>query len=242
VSVVELDEHLFRHEAGRMVAALTRLFGLHNLALVEDVVMDAFCRAREVWKTRGVPDNPSAWLITTARNRALDVVRRERRARKFAPEMGRLLDTEWTAAPAVEEAFAAGTIRDEQLRMMFSCCAPQLPEATQLALILNIMCGFGAAEIAGAVAGRRAQPRHRRRPARRGRAGLDALADRRPRAAGALPVLPGGAGRDGAAPRRPPGGGAALRGGPGAGAQRGRAARRREAPVPLRPDRALVAP
>jgi RNA polymerase sigma factor (sigma-70 family) len=147
----ELDEHLFRRESGRMVAALTRIFGVHNLAMAEDVVQDAFCRALEVWKVRGVPANPSAWLMTTAKNRALDVLRREQTARTFAPEISRLLTTEWTMAPLVEEAFAAHVIRDEQLRMMFSCCHPRLPEEAQVALILNILCGFGAAEIASAL-------------------------------------------------------------------------------------------
>ena len=147
---LELDEHFFRREAGRMVAALTRIFGVHNLALAEDVVQDAFCRALDVWKVSGVPENPSAWLMATAKNRALDVIRRERTARRFAPEMGRLLETEWTLAPLVHEAFAAHTMRDEQLRMMFSCCHPQLAEEAQLALILNILCGFGAGEIASA--------------------------------------------------------------------------------------------
>ena len=88
-----------------MVAALARLFGLQNLELAEDVVQDAFCRALEVWKIRGIPENPSAWLMTTARNRALDVLRRERTARTFAPEYGRLLQTEWTLANAVHEVF-----------------------------------------------------------------------------------------------------------------------------------------
>ena len=145
-----LDEHLFRRESGRMVAALVRIFGVHNLALAEDVVQDAFCRALEVWKARGVPENPSAWLMTTAKNRALDVLRRERTARTFAPEMGRLLETEWTITPVLDEAFADHTIRDEQLRMMFSCADPRLPEEVQVTLILNILCGFGANEIAGA--------------------------------------------------------------------------------------------
>jgi RNA polymerase sigma-70 factor (ECF subfamily) len=147
---MDLSEHLFRRESGRMVAALTRIFGVHNLALAEDVVQDAFCRALEVWTVRGVPDNPSAWLMTTAKNRALDVLRRDQTARTFAPEMERLLETEWTLAPVVDEAFAAHTIRDEQLRMMFSCCHPRLPEEVQVALVLNILCGFGASEIAGA--------------------------------------------------------------------------------------------
>ena len=133
-----------------MVAALTRIFGVHNLALAEDVVQDAFCRAIEVWKVRGVPDNPSAWLIATAKNRALDVMRRERTARTFAPELSRKLDAELTAASVVDDAFAEQTIRDEQLRMMFSCCPPRLPEDAQVALILNILCGFGAGEIASA--------------------------------------------------------------------------------------------
>ena len=133
-----------------MVAALTRIFGVHNLALAEDVVQDAFFRALEVWKVRGIPENPSAWLMATAKNRALDIVRRERRGRAFAPEMGRLLETEWTLAPLIDEAFSAHTIRDEQLRMMFSCCHPRLGEEAQLALILNILCGFGANEIASA--------------------------------------------------------------------------------------------
>jgi len=133
-----------------LVAALTRLFGVHNLGLAEDVVQDAFSRALELWQERGIPDNPSAWLMTTAKNRALDLVRRERTARRFAPEMGRLLETEWTLAPLLDEAFAAHTIRDEQLRMMFSCCHPQLAKEAQLALILNILCGFGAPEIGSA--------------------------------------------------------------------------------------------
>ena len=145
-----MDDHLFRRESGRLVAALTRIFGVHNLALAEDVVQDAFCRALEVWKVRGIPENPSAWLMATAKNRALDVVRGNRTARTFAPELGRMLESEWTLAPLVDEAFAPHTIRDEQLRMMFSCCHPKLAEEVQLALILNILCGFGADEIAGA--------------------------------------------------------------------------------------------
>jgi RNA polymerase sigma-70 factor (ECF subfamily) len=152
-----LDEHLFRRESGRMVAALARIFGVHNLALAEDVVQDAFCRALEVWKARGVPENPSAWLMATAKNRALDLIRRQRTARTFAPEVGRRLESEWTRVPVVDESFAEPVIRDEQLRMMFSCCHPRLPEEAQVALILSILCGFGAGEIAAAfLAGRAA--------------------------------------------------------------------------------------
>jgi RNA polymerase sigma factor (sigma-70 family) len=151
-----LDPHLFRREAGRLVAALTRILGARNLALAEDVVQDVFCRALETWKVRGVPDNPSAWLMAAAKNRALDAVRRERTARAFAPELARLLSTEWTLAPVVDEAFGAGAIRDEQLRMMLSCCHPRLGEDAQVALVLNVLCGFGADEIAAAFLANRA--------------------------------------------------------------------------------------
>ena len=138
-----------------MVAALTRIFGVHNLALAEDVVQDALCRALEVWKFRGVPDNPSAWLMATAKNRALDVLRRERTARTFAPELGRLLESEWTLAPLIDELFEPRAIKDDVLRMMFSCCHPRLSEEAQIALVLHISCGFGVDEIASAFLSKR---------------------------------------------------------------------------------------
>src|SRR6201987_6064923 len=143
-------DHLFRRESAKMVAALTRVFGVHNLALAEDVVQDALCRALEVWKLRGMPDNPSAWLMTTAKNRAIDVLRHERRARAFAPELERLLESEWTFTPTIEEAFGPHAIRDDELRMMFSCVNPRLGEESQVALILHILCGFSVSEIAHA--------------------------------------------------------------------------------------------
>ena len=115
---MEPSDHLFRREAGRMVAALTRVFGVHNIALAEDVVQDAFCRAMEVWKFRGIPENPSAWLMATAKNRAIDVLRRQRTARTSAPELGRLLESEWTLAPVVDELFAPNAIKDDLLRMI----------------------------------------------------------------------------------------------------------------------------
>ncbi|MGA2759368.1 MAG: sigma-70 family RNA polymerase sigma factor, partial [Candidatus Cybelea sp.] len=147
---MEPSDHLFRQEAGRMVATLTRAFGLHNLALAEDVVQDAFCRALEVWKLRGVPENPSAWLMRTAKNRAIDVLRRERTALTFAPDLGRLLQTEWTLTNAVEEIFDPIGIKDDQLRMMFSCCHPRLSSPAQVMLVLQLVGGFGSREVASA--------------------------------------------------------------------------------------------
>jgi predicted RNA polymerase sigma factor len=80
--------------------------------------------------------------MATAKNCALDVLRRQRTANAFAPELGRLLESEWTLAPVVEELFSANAIKDDLLRMMFSCCHPRLPEETQVALVLNVLCGF----------------------------------------------------------------------------------------------------
>ena len=147
---MEPDEHLYKRESGRMVTALTRIFGLDNLALAEDVVQDAFCRALEIWQLRGMPENPSAWLMRTAKNRAIDVLRRERNARAILPELRPALESEWTLVPTVNQFFAADAIKDDQLRMMFSCCDQRLSEEAQVALILHLLCGFTVSEIASA--------------------------------------------------------------------------------------------
>ena len=153
---MEPVDSLFRHESGRMISVLTRVFGFHNLALAEDVVQDAFCQALEVWKFRGPPDDPSAWLMAVAKRRAIDVLRRERTARTFGPELGRLAESEWTLVPAVEQQFAPHAIQDDLLRMMFSCCDPRLKEEAQVALILHILCGFSVGEVAAALVARHA--------------------------------------------------------------------------------------
>ncbi|HZT01765.1 MAG TPA: sigma-70 family RNA polymerase sigma factor [Steroidobacteraceae bacterium] len=147
---MELEDHLFRHEAGRMVSALTRVFGLHNLALAQDVVQEAFCRALEVWSVHGAPENPAAWLMATAKNRAFDLMRREKTARTFAPDVEWILQNESALEPIVEELLAPDAIKDDELRMMFSCCQPNLAEGVHVALILNVLCGFTVREIASA--------------------------------------------------------------------------------------------
>jgi RNA polymerase sigma factor (sigma-70 family) len=147
---VQPGEPLFRRESGRIVASLSRIFGLDNIELAEDVAQDVFCRALEVWKLRGVPPNPSAWLMKAAKNRAIDLLRRERTARNLVPELGRLLESEWTLVPTVNEIFTTEAIEDDQLRMMFSCCDPSLSEETQVALMLRLLCGFTVGEIASA--------------------------------------------------------------------------------------------
>jgi RNA polymerase sigma factor (sigma-70 family) len=152
---VDAGEHLFRKESGRIVTALSRIFGLDHIALAEDVAQDVFCRALEIWKLRGIPENPSAWLMKAAKNRAVDLLRRERALRNLVPELGRLLESEWTRVATVGRFFDAETIKDDQLRMIFTCCNPVLSEASQVGLTLNVLCGFTVNEIASAFLSRR---------------------------------------------------------------------------------------
>lgn len=123
-----------------MVATLVRVLGVRNVGLAEDVVQDALCCALEIWKYHGVPENPSAWLFQTARNRAVDLIRRGRLQAKAAPALLRRLPA------SVEE----DELRDDQLRMMFSCAHPDLPPEGQVAVILKYLCGFSVPEIAQA--------------------------------------------------------------------------------------------
>lgn len=145
-----LDPHFFRHESGRLVAALVRAFGPAHLALAEDVAQDALMSALELWKLHGVPERPSAWLLTCARNKAIDALRRVRTSRTYAPELSHFLESEWTLVPTIEAALDARAMQDDELRMMFSVCQPRLPPEAQVALVLHLVSGLGVDEIAAA--------------------------------------------------------------------------------------------
>jgi RNA polymerase sigma-70 factor (ECF subfamily) len=146
--VAPLVEHFFRHEAGRLVALLTRFFGWRNFDLVEETVQATLLEALQSWRVRGVPDNPSGWMHRVAKNKILDALRRS--------EIGRRVTREWAAARPVQaegnhELFLDTEIEDSQLRMIFSCCHPRLARENQLALTLKALCGFGNSEIARAL-------------------------------------------------------------------------------------------
>ncbi len=143
-------EHLFRHEWGKLVAALTKVFGVHNLQLAEDVVQDTLLAALNTWKIKGLPDNPTAWLFTAARNKAIDVLRNQKRGQEYAKQITPLLQSEYTLVPVVHELVSANAIDDDRLRMMFVCCHPSLSTEAQVTLILKTLCGFSVAEIAKA--------------------------------------------------------------------------------------------
>jgi RNA polymerase sigma-70 factor (ECF subfamily) len=141
-------EHLFRHEAGKMVATLTRIFGIEHLTLAEDMVQEALARALETWPYRGIPENPSAWIMRASRNLALDVIRRQKIFRAKESEIVRLIEGDGSASEAT--IFPEHEIADDRLRMMFVCCHPVIPPEAQVALALKTLCGFGVTEISRA--------------------------------------------------------------------------------------------
>ena len=145
--ITELAADLFRKEGARLVATLTSHFGTQHLQLAEDVVQEALVRALQSWPYRGLPESPAAWLTQTAKNLALDHLRREqswnRKQEGIAAEHERWLST--TATDEMHDTFA-----DDTLRMMFVCFHPQLSTEAQTALALRTLCGLSAAEIAAA--------------------------------------------------------------------------------------------
>jgi RNA polymerase sigma factor (sigma-70 family) len=143
-------ENLFRHEWGKLVAVLTKLFGPQNLQLAEDVVQDTLLKAFNNWKINGLPENPTAWIFTAARNKAIDVLRQQKRQYQFSKNIAPLLQSGYTLAPTVKEFINTNTIDDDQLRMMFVCCHPSLAAEAQVSLILKTLCGFSVNEIAKA--------------------------------------------------------------------------------------------
>jgi RNA polymerase sigma-70 factor, ECF subfamily len=126
-----------------MIATLTRIFGVRRLDQVEDAVQDAMARALRLWPYQGAPDNPTAWLIQVAKNRMLDQLRRDSRLTETTDEF------EIPIGGEADAAFA-GEIRDDQLRMIFTCCHPLIPEDGQIALTLKTVGGFSVSEIARA--------------------------------------------------------------------------------------------
>src|SRR5262245_31709511 len=148
--VSQLVEHLFRHESAKMVATLTRIFGIEHLNLAEDVVQEALGRAMQTWPYRGIPENPSAWIMRASRNLALDVIRREKVFRGKEAEIARLIEVAAGSSASEAATFSENEIADDRLRMMFVCCHPVIPSEAQVALALKTLCGFSVIEISRA--------------------------------------------------------------------------------------------
>lgn len=135
-----------------MVSVLTRTFGTDNLEIVEDVVQDALLQAAQVWPVKGIPDNPSAWLYRAAKNKAIDILRRNARSMRSSGEGNEysLPDTGPSVQETLDKIWQEDTVKDDMLRMMYVCCHPGIPEESQITLILKTLCGFSTAEIARA--------------------------------------------------------------------------------------------
>src|SRR5216684_1724476 len=138
--VSRVVEHLFRHEGGKMVATLTRIFGIEHLTLAEDVVQEALVRALQTWPFYGVPKNPAAWIMRASRNLALDFVRRQKVFCEKEAEIIHLMEQSNSAPDAAVSA--EQEIEDDRLRLMFVCCHPLIPAEAQVALALKTLCGF----------------------------------------------------------------------------------------------------
>ncbi len=139
-----LVEHFFRHEFGRLVAVLTRSLGVRRLDLIEDVAQAALLQGLEAWSRRGVPEDPSGWLYRTARNLAIDALRREQTHTRALPHLADVAERE---APPPEAHFA-DEIGDEPLRLLFVCCHEDVPSESRVAFALRTVGGFSTAEIA----------------------------------------------------------------------------------------------
>src|SRR5262245_53014869 len=143
---------IFRQEAGRCTATLIRLLG--DIDLAEDAVAEAFAIAAEQWPHRGVPPNPGGWITTTARNRAIDRLRREstRTDRYVAAHRLYVEDAEPAgASPELDDLDGfVDVVPDDQLRLMFLCCHPALAADAQVALTLRLLGGLDMPEIARA--------------------------------------------------------------------------------------------
>ncbi len=143
----ELLPHLFRSEFSKIVSVLCKTFGLSNIELAEDMVSDTFLVATETWGLKGIPENPTAWLYTVAKNKARDTFRREKIFQeKIIPHLKR----QHPFSETLEIDLSENNIQDSQLQMLFAVCNPIISPEAQIALALRILCGFGIPEIAKA--------------------------------------------------------------------------------------------
>ena len=134
-----LVEHFFRNEYGKIVAVISRYLGIERIETAEDIVQETLLTAVEYWQHNGIPPNPSAWLYTTAKNKTLNYLRKQKYERNIE------LTTDFA-----ELDFSDEQISDEQLRVMLKCCHPAISEEIQITLMLKILCGFSILEISSA--------------------------------------------------------------------------------------------
>ena len=141
----ELLDSVYRVDSGRILATLIRLLGDFDLA--EEAMHEAFAAALSLWPRSGVPDNPRPWLISTARFKAIDSLRRRARLDASQDELARYLEAQWSSTERFKEE---DSVEDDRLRLIFTCCHPSLPPEAHVALTLREVCGLTTEEIAKA--------------------------------------------------------------------------------------------
>ncbi|MBL0913282.1 MAG: sigma-70 family RNA polymerase sigma factor [Bacteroidia bacterium] len=143
----ELIPHLFRTEYRKLVSVLCSHFGIQHMETAEDIVSDTFLSASESWGMKGIPENPVAWLYTVAKNKTRTYLKRNKLfEQKLSPE----IRYGSTQSEEPDPDFSERNIEDSQLAMIFAVCDPLVSSESQVALALNLLCGFGAQEIADA--------------------------------------------------------------------------------------------
>src|SRR5262249_40666898 len=133
-------ETLYRSESGRVLATLVRLLG--DLDLAEEAMHEAFAAALEFWSLTGIPDNPRPWLISTARFKAIDAIRRRARFDGAQRDLVAHMESRVNGAPGGNDETGDEEIEDDRLRLIFACCHPALPPGGQVALTLREICGL----------------------------------------------------------------------------------------------------
>ena len=144
----ELIPHLFRTEYQKIVSVLCNLFGIHHIEIAEDIVSDTFLTASETWAIKGIPENPTAWLYTVAKNKTKNYLKRNDIFEKKI-----VTEIKYNSPinnPEFEIDLSDQNIADSQLAMLFTVCNPSNSDEAQIALALNLLCGFGINEIADA--------------------------------------------------------------------------------------------
>lgn len=143
----QLVDHLFRHEHGKMVAILSHAYGIGLLEPIEDAIQEAFFKALRSWSFNYIPDNPSAWLLTVAKNQLRDQLRKRKTRQQHLNDLPKLEPASFDQTPV----YRPEEIADSQLRLIFACCDPILKQEDQVALTLKTISGFSIKEIASSL-------------------------------------------------------------------------------------------
>jgi len=143
----ELIPHLFRTEYRKITSVLCKAFGIENIQIAEDIASETFLAALETWTYQSIPPNPSAWLYSVARNKALNYLQRNQ---LFAQKIALQVKQSDPGKEELDIDLSDQNITDSQLQMLFAICHPAIPAEAQIALALRILCGFGIEEIANA--------------------------------------------------------------------------------------------